>query len=714
MEQLFGYIERITFTNSENGFTVAKLKLPRKKELITIVGFLPSLQTGETVRCQGYWKINPVHGSQFHVEEFHTEKPQDLKGIQKYLESGMVKGIGPIYAKKIVQHFGIKTLEIIDKNPYALKEVEGIGEKRVEKIQSCWASQKKIREVMIFLQKYQISPLFAQKIYKIYGDEAISRIQENPFELARNIRGVGFKKADQIAERMGFEKTCHLRLDSGIEYVLNELSEEGHVCYPLQPFLQVSEEILGVEKEQIRLRIDALSKTERIFFDEDSLWIKRLYLCEMGIARELFRLVKASTQLRKIDVMKAIAWAEQALHLSFALAQKEAIQKALQEKILIITGGPGTGKSTIIKAILAITEKLTRKITLAAPTGRAAKRMTEITHRAAFTIHSLLQYDFVEGGFRRNRENPIDADLIIIDESSMIDTSLMYHLLKAVPTPSRIIFVGDIHQLPSVGPGNILKDLIESEKIPIVTLKEIFRQAAGSQIIINAHKINQGEFPFLRGNKQGDFFFIRKEAPEEILNEILDLVSVRLPKRYRFDPVNDIQILAPMKKGIIGTENLNQSLQKKLNSYEEQFQIGGNLFSPQDKVMQIKNNYNKEIYNGDIGRILRIHREDEEVTIAFDGKEICYAFHEMDEVVLAYATSIHKYQGSESPCVVIPVHTSHFALLHRNLLYTAVTRGKRLVILVGSPKAIAIAVRHDEVKSRYTQLKFHIKNLFKE
>lgn len=703
-DQIFGVIERITFHNPESGFTVAKLKQPRKNTLTTIVGAFPSLNPGESLRCVGTWKNNPSYGMQFDVESYHIEAPVDIEGIHKYLASGMVQGIGPVYAERIVAKFGLKTLEVIENTPEELLEVPGIGKKRVEKIKACWDAQKTIREVMIFLQKYGVSPGYAQKIYRKYKEQAIERMQENPFVIAKQIPGIGFKTADAIAEKMGFPKDAPMRIDAGIDFVLQKLSQEGHVCCPIEEFKKQAQETLAIDLSLLEERIKALNAQELIVVEDERIWSKGLYLCESGIALEIDRLLKGSCQLRAIDVEKATAWAEKQLHLHLADHQREAVERSLIEKFHIITGGPGTGKSTITKAILAITSMLTRRIVLTAPTGRAAKRMTEITKKEAVTIHSLLQYDFTEGGFRRNRENPIECDLIIIDEASMIDTGLMYHLLKALPSYARVLFVGDIHQLPSVGPGNVLKDLIESGCIPVTRLTEIFRQAAGSKIITNAHKILQGEYPDLHVDEKSDFFFVRAEEPEEIRRQLISLVSQRLPDQYGFHPIDGIQVLSPMRKGIIGIDALNFALQEVLNPQSDFLLQGGNRLSLNDKVMQIRNNYTKEVYNGDIGRIVRIDREEQEVIIRFDEKEVSYFFYELDEIVLAYATSVHKYQGSECPCVIIPIHTSHFIMLHRNLLYTAVTRGKKCVVLVGLPKAIGIAVSTDDVRKRHTHL----------
>lgn len=701
MDQIFGYIERITFFNPENGFTVARLKQPRRQDLTTIVGYMPGLNPGESVRLLGEWKSNPQYGLQFVVNEYHVETPSDILGIKKYLSSGMVKGIGPIYAERIVKMFGEKTLEVIDKTPDLLLEIDGIGEKKVDKIKTCWKEQKAIRSVMLFLQKNNVSPAFATKLYKFYGDETVARLQENPYTLAREIRGIGFKSADKIAEKLGFPKEATQRIDSGIEFVLLELADEGHTCYPLHELCEKAKTMLEVE---VKERLPVLEKEERIIIQDQTVWLKGLWLSEKGIVRELNRLLQNKSRLKKVDAEKAVKWVEECLKITLAPLQQEAVKRSLEEKFHIITGGPGTGKSTITKAILKITEQLSKQILLAAPTGRAAKRMSEITKKEAFTIHSLLKFDFSQKGFKRNRENPLICDLIVIDEASMIDTSLMYHLLKAIPDHARVLLVGDVHQLPSVGPGNVLKDLIQSKKVPVTELTEIFRQAAGSRIITNAHKINAGEFPDLSIEKKSDFFFLKGETPEEALNKLIPLVSERLPKFYKLNPIEDIQILAPMKRGVIGIDNLNHALQKVLNPQEDVILQAGSRFGIGDKVMQIRNDYNKEVYNGDIGRIKKINREDQELTVNFEGRLVVYPFFDLDELVLAYATSVHKYQGSECPCVVVPVHTTHFMMLHRNLLYTAVTRGKKLVVLVGTGKAIAIAVSRNDAIKRHTGL----------
>ncbi len=713
MEQVCGYIERLTFHNLENGYTVAQLQQAKKSELTCIVGCMPGIQPGETVRCFGAWKTHLIHGRQFEVANYKVEAPADIVGIKKYLGSGLIKGIGPKYASRIVDAFGADTLAIIEDCPEKLLEIAGLGTKRIEKIKACWIEQKSIRDVMVFLQGNGVSPAFAQKIFKTYGSQSITKVKDNPFCLARDIFGVGFKTADTIAQKMGITKDSDQRIDAGIEYVLSQLSGDGHVCYPVDDFLKEGEKTLEVTPDQIERRLQGLQQEGRIeladLIEEGKkkrfVWLKPLFLAEIGIARELRRLKKGVSSLRQIDAGKAVQWVQEQLQIQLAANQKEAVAQAIIDKLHIITGGPGTGKSTITNAILTISGKLTQKICLAAPTGRAAKRMSEITKRKASTIHSLLEYDFkTAGGFKRNRENPLDCDLMVVDEASMIDTFLMYGLLKALPDHCRVIFVGDINQLPSVGPGNVLRDMITSYTLSVTTLNEIFRQAAGSHIITNAHRINRGTFPSLYNGQDSDFFFIECHENEEVLNTIVKLVSQRLPNRYGFNPTLDIQVLAPMKKGVIGTEHLNQSLQLILNPKEHALFRGGQKFQVGDKVMQIRNDYQKEVFNGDVGYILEIDPDEQQVLIRFDDKEVPYDYSDLDELVLAYAISIHKFQGSECPCVVMPVHTSHFMLLHRNLLYTGITRGKKLVVLVGTKKALAIAVNKDDVQKRHTSL----------
>ncbi len=708
-ETVKGYIENIIFISPENGFTVAKLKERNKKELTCIIGYMPAVQPGETLVCQGNWKKHAQFGNQFEVESYSVSYPADLLGIQKYLESGLIKGIGPVYAQKIIDKFGLNTLETIDLQPDRLLEIPGIGKKKINRMKECWASQKEIREIIIFLRTNNLSPSYAQKIYKIYGHNSLKKIQENPYQLAKEVTGIGFKSADLIAQKLGFEKTSFLRLASGIEFVLWEMMKSGHTCYKEEDFLPIAENMLEVDRLVLEESLHALIKKQEIIKTDiegkNFLFLKPLYFFEEGIAKEFLRLKNSKAALRTVDDEKAIFWAENLLHIKFAQEQKNSIAKGVSEKLHIITGGPGTGKSTITRAILEITSKLTNRIILAAPTGRAAKRLTQITRKKAFTIHSLLEFDFTKKEFKKSPQDPLSCKLLIIDEASMIDTMLMYYLLRAVPSSCRIIFIGDIDQLPSVGPGYVLKDLIASDTISVTRLKTIFRQAAGSDIIINAHKINGGEFPYLTQNPKSDFLFFEEKDTTKIKDKIIQLVKTDLPKKYFFNPIEDIQVLCPMKRGPIGSESLNLEIQTALNPSSTPLWRFSQRFHLNDKVMQIKNNYEKNVFNGDIGFIQQINQPEQEMIISFDGRLISYDFSNLDEIMLSYAVSVHKYQGSECPCIVMPMHTSHFKLLYRNLLYTAVTRGKKLVVLIGTKQALAIAVKNQDVLKRHTGLK---------
>lgn len=704
MEEVSGLVEHIVFLQKENGFTVARLKESQKKDSTVIVGTLPSLQPGETVLCQGEWKMHPHHGRQFEVHDYKVSVPSDLAGIQKYLESGLVHGIGPVFAQKIVDYFGMDTLKVLDETPHFLNQVPGIGKKKVAKIASAWAAQKSIRDVMIFLRTHGVSPAYAQKIYKRYKEESIEKVKENPYRLAKEVFGIGFKLADQIALKLGFALHSQERLFAGIEFVFWELAGQGHTCYQQEELLPLASDILQVDPTEVEAHITALLEERVLVKKEKCLWLGPMWGFERGIAKDLLRLKASDSSLRSINQEKAADWAEGTLQISFAKEQKQAVIAALSDKVHVITGGPGTGKSTITNGILAVFSKLTENITLAAPTGRAAKRLSQITKKKASTIHSLLEIDFATNKFKKGKEDPLICDLLIVDEASMIDTSLLFYLLRAVPSYAKVLFIGDIDQLPSVGPGNVLKDIIASNQIGVTRLKEIFRQAKGSDIITNAHRINQGEFPSLKTPKNSDFHFIPEEDAEKIQQIILKLVKERIPKQWGFHPIEQIQVLAPMKRGIIGVEILNETLQMELNPSSQPLFRGGRRFHLKDKIMQIKNNYDKGVYNGDVGRIEWINMSDEFLTIRFDEEIVEYEFSELDQIVLAYATSVHKYQGSECSCIVIPLHPSHFKLLQRNLLYTAVTRGKQQVYLVGSSKAVGMSISNAEVKKRHTGL----------
>ncbi len=718
---LQGQIERVTYTSEESGFTIAKLRVTGHSDLVTVVGKLLGPVPGETLKIRGEWVRHPKYGEQFKVLEYKTTVPATVYGIEKYLGSGLIKGIGPVMAKRIVSRFGVKTLELIEEDIGKLSLVEGIGEKRIRMIKRAWDEQKEIRDVMLFLQSHGVSSGFATKIFKQYGDRAIEIVRQNPYRLATDIFGVGFFSADRIAEKLGFAKDCQIRAEAGILYVLQQMADDGHVFYPYEQLLEKCQEILQVDREVISRACGAIALEKRITFEDlnrelvefrqnhKAVYLPKFHAAETGIAAMMAQLLNSPKAIRQIDSGKAIAWVQKQLSITLAKKQIEAVRSAIANKVMVITGGPGTGKTTIINAILKIFAELHIKIMLAAPTGRAAKRMTEATGHGAKTIHRMLEYSLQKGGFQRNEKSPLEADLVIIDETSMIDTVLMYHLLKALLPGTTLILVGDVNQLPSVGAGNVLGDIIASGAIPVVELSEIFRQARESAIVVSAHNINQGVLPSLGpGGPNDDFYFIEQEEPKEVLRIILELVKTRIPQRFGLQALDDIQVLTPMHKGTLGAENLNIELQRALNPGKEGIVRGNRNLRVNDKVMQIKNNYDKEVFNGDIGRIDRIDLEGQVVTVSFEGWKVPYDFSELDEIVLAYAVSVHKSQGSEYPAVVIPVHTQHYVLLQRNLIYTAVTRGKRLVVMVGTKKALAIGIKNDRMERRYTYLRHRL------
>ena len=714
MSVIHGLLEKISFHNEENDFVVAKLREKEKRELTTIVGNLSGINPGESLKLTGKWVQNKRFGEQFQVESFEVTVPATLYGIQKYLASGLIQGIGPIMSERIVEKFGLQTLEVIEKKPERLSEVEGIGPKRISMIRKAWVEQKEIKEIMIFLQGHGVGAAYSAKIYKQYGDQSIEMVKENPYRLARDIYGIGFITADKIAQNLGIDRNSLIRAKAGLLYVLNQLTEEGHIYYPETQLIHKAREILHVDEEIILLAVKELSKEKELFLEgldpEGHLraaYLSPFYVAETGVAQRLIILKESPSSIRPIHPEKAIEWVQQKLNIELAERQKEAVLLAATSKVLIITGGPGTGKTTIITAILRIFQQLKLRILLAAPTGRAAKRMNEATGWEAKTIHRLLEYSPHKGGFKRDQDDPLEADVVIIDEASMVDTLLMYRLLKAIPSHAHLILVGDVDQLPSVGPGNVLKDIIRSGKFTVVRLSEIFRQAQESMIVVNAHKVNQGEIPVLKEidkPEKTDFQFVQEEDPEKILQSILDLCSEKIPGQFGFHPLREIQVLTPMHKGTIGVANLNIELQKRLNPGQAGITRGAWSFRVGDKVMQIVNNYDKDVFNGDIGWISKIDPEEREVIIEFDGRLVPYGYSDLDEVVLAYAVSVHKSQGSEYPVVILPVVTQHYMLLQRNLIYTGITRAKKLVVMIGTKKALAIAIRNNKPQRRYTLL----------
>jgi len=730
LSELSGQVERITFASEESGYTVARLKVYGRHDLVTVVGALMSPAPGEILKMRGRWGNHPKYGDQFKVEYYETKTPASVYGIRKYLGSGLIKGIGPKIAERIVANFGTDTLAVIEENTDKLAEVDGIGKKRIDMIRAAWDEQKEVREVMLFLQSHGVSTGYAAKIFKHYGQQSIAVVKENPYRLARDIFGIGFITADNIASKLGFEKDSPMRAQAGIIYVLHQMSDDGHVYYPYLPLITKCREILDVAPAIIETAIADIS-LEKIIVIEDlnesedqfqynhkAIYLQKYHFCERRIANMLMVLKYSPSTTGAIDSKRAIAWAEAQIGIRLAKHQADAVKSVLAHKVMVITGGPGTGKTTLISAILKIFIRMKARVLLTAPTGRAAKRMTEATGNNAKTIHRMLEYSFKKGGFQKNSETPLKCDLLIVDEASMIDTVLMYHLLRAIPTNAAFILVGDVNQLPSVGAGSVLNDIIASDEIPVVALTQIFRQARQSQIIVNAHKINQGILPRWPASKPAnqspkvlsDFYFIEQEEPEKVLDTIIMLVQKRIPLRFGFNAVDQIQVLTPMHRGIVGAGNLNTKLQEFLNPRKDGLNHGHRKFKTGDKVMQIRNNYDKNVFNGDIGRIDSISFENQQVEINFDRTLVTYEFSELDEITLAYAVSVHKAQGSEYPAVVMPILIQHYMLLQRNLIYTAVTRGRRLVVLVGTRKALAIGVHNNKTQKRFTGLQDRLIN----
>ena len=710
-EVLAGTIERVTFHNAENGFCVLRIKARGHRDLVTIIGHAATIAAGEWITASGEWVNDHTHGQQFRARFLRTSAPSSVEGIEKYLASGMIRGIGPVYARKMVKAFGETVFDIIEAEPDRLREVEGIGPVRAQRITAAWAEQKIVREIMVFLHSHGVGTARAVRIYKTYGVDAVQVMSENPYRLARDIRGIGFKTADAIATRLGIEKTAMIRVRAGISYALTEAMDDGHCGLPTEELAQLAVELLEVPEALVLPALDlelvAGTVVADTVGDRPCVFLGGLYRAEQVIAERLRRLLGGPVPWPFIDPDKALPWIERKTGLALAASQVAAIRLALVSKVLVITGGPGVGKTTIVNAILRILAAKGVTLLLCAPTGRAAKRMTEATGFEAKTIHRLLEVDPQTGGFKRGSENALDCDLLVVDETSMVDVLLMQALLKAVPDHAGLLIVGDIDQLPSVGPGQVLADIIASGAVPVVRLTEVFRQAAQSRIITSAHQINQGFVPDLaKPEGESDFYFVPADEPEVAAVRIVELVKTHIPRRFGLDPIRDIQVLCPMNRGGIGARSLNVELQDALNpAGERKVQRFGWTFAPGDKVMQIENDYEREVYNGDIGTIAAVDPDAGELTASFDGRTVTYGFGELDTLVPAYAATIHKSQGSEYPAVVIPVLTQHYPMLQRNLLYTGVTRGKRLVVLVGQRKAISIAVRNVSGRQRWSKLR---------
>jgi exodeoxyribonuclease V alpha subunit len=727
--ELTGQIERVTYNDAESGYAVLRIAVKGYPDLVTAVGTIASPAVGEVLNMRGVWMEHPRFGSQFKIIEYRSFAPSSVKGMEKYLGSGLIKGIGPSMAEKIVSKFGADAFDILDSHPERLLEIEGIGEKKAAAIHEAWLEQREMREVMLFLQSHGIGTGYALRVFKHYGSASVRVLEENPYRLAIDIFGIGFMTADKIASGMGFNRESPLRIRAGVLHVMNELTREGHVFVPVEELTGSAAKILSVSPEVVEKGIEDARLNQELIIewytdadkkDDCAVYLPAFHYAELHSAKNLCSILSSPFNGQYADPDVVIPWVQRELGIIFAGRQTEALKTALSSQVMVITGGPGTGKTTLIKAIMKIRSARGYKIMLAAPTGRAAKRMTEATGHEAKTIHRMLEYtgSTMSGGdFMRNETNPLDCDLLVVDEASMIDQVLFHHLLKAVPKGSSVIFVGDVDQLPSVGPGNVLKDIIDSGVCPVVHLNEIYRQSRESMIVVNAHRVNNGEMPCLdekgEPSSVSDFYFIEEGDPDRALEIIKTLVTVRMPQKFGFDPVKDIQVLTPMHRGSLGTARLNSELRETLNTcHGSKVLRMGRTLQEGDKVMQIRNNYEKDVYNGDIGTVVMVDGEESRVIVEMDSGRVSYDFSELDELIHAYAVSIHKSQGSEYPAVVIPIMTQHYMMLQRNLLYTAITRGKKLVVIIGTKKAVAIAVNNDKTRKRYTRLAERLKSCF--
>ena len=705
---LEGTLSRILYSNEETAWSVVRMALPGETEEITAVGNLLGVREGEQLRLTGKWVDDRKYGRQFQVDAYLTVKPSTLKGIERYLASGMVEGIGPAMAKRLVEHFGAETLDVIEKHHERLTEVEGIGKVRAKRIKEAWAEQAEVKEVMIFLQSHGVSPAYAVRIWQRYGKRALGLVRENPYRLALEIFGIGFKKADEVARSLGFERSSAERAEAGTLHVLFETAEEGHTFVPRDVLLSRAQEMLAIDPILVETAVEKLASSGRVRIDGDAIYLVALYEAERAAAELLVRMLATPARPIAADLDRVLAEIEASQKIELAPEQRAAVRAAMAHRLVVVTGGPGTGKTTIVNAIITALKKHRKKVLLAAPTGRAAKRLSEATGEEAKTIHRLLEFDPKQRAFAKCADDPLEVDTLIIDETSMVDILLFMNLVSALPASASLVLVGDVDQLPSVGPGKVLDDVIASGRADVIRLKQIFRQAEQSLIVVNAHRINEGLMPHLEidREKKQDFYLIERNESERVLETIEEVVRNRIPSSFGLDPIDDVQVLKPMHKGPLGAVNLNHRLQSLLNTQPDDGALkrGPYAFKPGDKVMQTKNDYTLGVFNGDLGRVVSIDLEEKKLIARFDDRTVTFGSAELESLTLAYACSIHKSQGSEYPAVVVPVSTQHYVMLHRNLFYTAVTRGRKLVVLVGSKRALKMAVENAAEAHRFSGL----------